>query len=742
MKTIIQSQNAKLICRIALLIPVRRSFDYLLPDDLTVHTNLVGCRVIVPFGKQTKIGVMTDIDVNSEIAPSKLKPIQELVDHTPLFNKTDMQLLSWVASYYHHPIGDVLNAALPGLLRKNRAASLPRQTVLRLTTQGMSISLDTFKHATRQAVLMTALKNSPQHQLSTLELSKQKITWQQPATSLINKGLVERIQCDINVSSQQRSVAAPLHLTHAQRIAVDAVSEQLSGFEVFLLDGVTGSGKTEVYMQLIQHVLRQGKQALVLLPEIALTPQLEQRFLSRFKEKIAVYHSGLTEKARFQNWLEFRNGIASILLGTRSASFIPMSKPGLIIIDEEHDPSFKQQEGFRFSARNVAIRRAQLLDIPIVLGSATPSIETFHNATRNRYRHLKLPARTGNIDLPEIQLLDIRNQTIHAGLSNPLIKLIETTLNNHQQIIIFINRRGYAPALTCHQCGWVARCSRCETNTVVHHGQQRLLCHHCGAVNLLPKHCPACHSTDLVSLGIGTERVEKFLQQQFPDYNTARFDRDNIPNKATLDTMLEAVKSRQIDILIGTQMLAKGHHFPGVTVVAVLDTDQGLFSSDFRASERLAQLIIQVAGRAGREQKGRVVLQTRQPDHPLLAMLIKQDYPKFAQQALQERFSAKLPPASHHALFRVRATTQELPNAVLQMIRNELETYTDEILILGPVPSPMEKKAGQYRYQLLVQASQRKPLHNCLDKIIPFIENLKLAKRVRWSVDVDPIDLF
>ncbi len=741
--TNIESTRYTNVCRVAVFIPLRQSFDYLIPDHFDRYSIQPGIRVLVPFGRQNKIGVITHSKIHSSVNRKRLKCIKTVIDGKPLFNHSDLHLIEWAARYYHHPIGDVMSSALPGLLRKNRAAELPAETILCLTPQGEAISLDSLKRAPRQQELIKYLQATPARLSSTKALNKSGIQWRGCLSPLIKKGLVIQEKQIPDCESSSTVSSLPLSLTTAQQQAVDTLLENTHQFGVFLLDGVTGSGKTEVYMQLIQKILNQQKQVLVLLPEIALTPQLEERFRARFPVSIGLYHSGLTEKDRCTHWLQFQQGITSILLGTRSATFIPMSQPGLIIMDEEHDPSFKQQEGFRFSARNVAIRRAQLLNIPILLGTATPAIETLHNAQTKRYQHLKLPARAGNSVLPKLKLLDIRNLTMHSGLSEALIQHIDKTLSQNEQVMLFINRRGYAPAYMCHQCGWVARCPRCDANAVVHIDQQRLWCHHCGSNSGLPKKCPACHGIKLEALGVGTERVEKFLQQRFANARTARFDRDSIPSKSTLDTLLSAVQNDEIDILIGTQMLAKGHHFPNVTLVCILDTDQGLFSTDFRAAERLAQMVIQVAGRAGRAEKfGQVILQTRQPDHPLLLTLINHGYSRFAVNTIQERVQAHLPPLSYQALFRTKSTNQASGLHLLQQMRTELEKITDEILVLGPVPAPMEKLAGQYRYQLLLQSSQRKALHHCLNRIIPYISTLKISKLVRWSVDIDPIDLY
>ncbi|MCK5354281.1 MAG: primosomal protein N', partial [Methyloprofundus sp.] len=415
----------------------------------------------------------------------------------------------------------------------------------------------------------------------------------------------------------------------------------------------------------------------------------------------------------------------------------------LIILDEEHDASFKQQEGFRFSARDVAIMRAKMLNIPVVLGSATPSLESLYNVQKKRYQLLKLPKRAGVAVPPSMFLLDIRNQVLQEGLSPPLIRDINKTLAKNEQVLLFLNRRGFAPTLICHNCGWVAQCSRCDANLVVHYQQQKLRCHHCSSESPLPKACHACKSHELKPLGLGTERVETALHSLFPQKNIVRLDRDSTQRKGVLEQHLEAINQGKVDIILGTQMLAKGHHFPNVTLVVLIDVDSGLFSIDFHAAERLAQLIIQVAGRAGREtKKGRVIMQTRQPEHPLLNTLIHQGYQAFAVAALAERKQAELPPYSYQALLRANAHEQQAPLDFLLAVAGLISEYGTDILALGPVTAPMPKRAGQYRYQLLLQHTQRKQLHRLLYWLMPEIERLKQARKVRWSLDVDPIDLY
>ncbi len=527
----------------------------------------------------------------------------------------------------------------------------------------------------------------------------------------------------------------------AQQTAIDTVCANLGKFGVFLLEGVTGSGKTEVYLQIIHTVLQRGQQVLVLVPEISLTPQLEARFKHRFAVNIAVSHSKLTDNQRQAAWLQAQQGTCAILLGTRSALFTPFVNLGLIVLDEEHDASFKQQEGLRFSARDTAIVRGKLLNIPVLLGSATPSLESLHNVTKQRYQLLHLPERAGSSVEPVLQLLDIRNKKMREGLSEALLVEIRKTLAKNEQVLLFLNRRGFAPTLICHGCGWVARCQHCEANLVIHVDEALLRCHHCSTEYRLSEHCPDCKTGELTPLGLGTERVEKVLSKVFPDKVILRLDRDSTRRKGVLEDYLEQINQGKVDIILGTQMLAKGHHFPNVTLVAILNVDSGLFSIDFHAAEKLAQMIVQVSGRAGRAEKtGTVIMQTRQPEHSLLTTLIKHGYKSFANSALAERQAAQLPPFSYQALLSAQARDEQLAQSFLQAVTDLAAPYLNNTVhLLGPVPAPMAKRASFYRYQLLMQSPQRADLQALLDKLIPELAKLKF--KVRWSLDVDPVDL-
>jgi primosomal protein N' (replication factor Y) len=544
-----------------------------------------------------------------------------------------------------------------------------------------------------------------------------------------------------NESTLLPSKALTLHID--QQNALDAILAKQDTFASFLLEGITGSGKTEVYLQVAAAVLSKQKQVLILVPEISLTPQTQERFIARFGDVIC-FHSRMTPKQRLQAWLKVRHQQAHIIIGTRSAIFLPFVNLGLIVIDEEHDASFKQQEGFRYLARDVAVLRAQKIGCPIILGSATPSFETINNAQSGKYHWLKLPVRATSATLPEMILMDVRHNKLEAGLSNALIKEIEDSLKKNQQVLLFINRRGFSPTFMCYGCGWLAECERCDSRLTFHHKKQMLICHHCLHQRPQPHACPQCQSGDLNPVGQGTERLENFLMERFPDISLARIDSDSTRKKGSLEELLEKAKNKEAQLLIGTQMLAKGHHFPHLGMVAIVDADGGLFSVDFRSIERMAQLIIQVAGRAGRvHDAGRVIIQTFHPDEPLLQHILHQDYAELAKELLLERQRSHLPPFSHLALIRASANNPALPETLLKEVQQALRTASQgKISILGPVPAPMLKRQGQFRFQLLVQASERKPLHQLLHYSTTILENSKLGKKVRWSLDVDPIEMF
>lgn len=532
----------------------------------------------------------------------------------------------------------------------------------------------------------------------------------------------------------------PLLLNKEQETALTAITAQ-NDFKVYVLEGVTGSGKTEVYLQAIAKVFERNEQVLVLVPEIGLTPQTIQRFRERFLVPVVPLHSGMTEKQRFQAWLAAKTGVAKIVIGTRSAVFTPFVKLGLIIIDEEHDLSFKQQDGFRYHARDIAIMRAHLNHIPIVLGSATPSLETLHNVEQGRYEHLLLQERAGDAELPQFHILDVRNKSLENGLSQPLIHEMRRHLEQGNQVMLFLNRRGFSPVLLCEACGWMAQCKRCDTRMTYHYGSARLHCHHCDLQKNLMTHCENCGAKHLQAVGQGTERIEKTVTQIFPTYSIARIDRDSTRRKGSMDDLLTRIQTGEHQILIGTQMLAKGHHFPNVTLVVIVDADGGFFSADFRALERMGQLLLQVAGRAGRQEKpGTVLIQTRHPDHPLLLQLVHENYQLFSKSLLEERNQAKLPPYVFFALFRAEAHNIEQATDFLQHVKNRI--HEKNIEVKGPLAAPMPRRAGKHRAQLLLQCQKRSHLQQLLKNLLARMDDIPEKHRVRWSLDVDPLEMF
>ena len=734
----------ELIFRVAIPIPVYSLFDYLAPANIELDSLEPGMRLEVPFGKGKKIAFLIEITQKSDLEVGKLKRVVRILDQKSLLSSKDLQLLTWASNYYHYPLGEVISTAFPAALRQGKSIVLKTAKSFALSPLGKQALSTDLQRSPKQKSLLEKFQ-ATLSSFSEAELSAWNINWKPSVKLLLEKQL---IQVEIIAAKAERTDTIirnnALQCNLQQQVAIDGVCGALNHFGVFLLEGVTGSGKTEVYLQIIHEVLARGQQVLVLVPEITLTPQLEDRFRKRFSVSIALFHSKLTDNQRQAAWFSMQQGECSIMLGTRSALFTPLKNPGLIILDEEHDASFKQQEGFRFSARDTAVYRGKLLDIPVLLGSATPSLESLYNVDKQRYQLMHLPERAGNAIEPMMQLLDIRNKKIHEGLSEVLVDEIRRTLAKSEQVLLFLNRRGFAPTLICHSCGWVARCKRCDANLVIHFDEQRLRCHHCAQEQNLIRQCPACDSSELTPLGMGTERVEKVLIDLFKDKTTVRLDRDSTQRKGSLENYLQQINEGKVDIILGTQMLSKGHHFPNVTLVAILDVDSGLFSIDFHAAEKMAQMIVQVSGRAGRAEKpGKVIMQTRQPEHPLLTTLIKDGYRSFAKTALAERKEALLPPFSYQALLRVQATDANTPQLFFQAIIALLKKFdAGHTQILGPVAAPMAKRAGFFRYQLLFQNTNRQELHVLFDTLIPKIANLKQAKKVRWSLDVDPVDLY
>ena len=726
------------IVRVALAVPLPRFFDYLYPTDLTP---IVGGRVLVPFGSQKRVGIVVDLPASSDVAKEKLKPIIDVLDTESLFNSTTWDWLAWSANYYRAALGDVLFQALPVKLRNGESAVKNDRTFWRITELGkQALESGELKRAKKQIEALSLLLTQD------LEKGNNEISsaiW----SALKGKDYVEEIIVPTEQKSWQQALGDNplvnldnrLTLNKQQAIAFSQLLFQ-EGFNVWLLEGVTGSGKTEIYLQYIEEVLKKGKQVLVLVPEIGLTPQTVRRFQARFNVEIDVLHSNLNDTQRLNVWERARTGQSAIVIGTRSALFTQFSDLGLIILDEEHDGSFKQQDGWRYHARDLGIVLAQKLNIPILLGSATPSLESVNNVQNGKYHHLVLSKRAGNATALRQFVIDLKHQRIQNGLSEPLLQRMQEHLEKGNQVLLFLNRRGFAPVLLCHECGWIDECHHCEKPYTYHQHQRVLRCHHCGAQKTVPMQCGHCGSTHLVTTGLGTEQLEETLKARFPQYNIARIDRDSTARKGKLEGYLEDIQQGKSQILIGTQMLAKGHHFPNVTLVALVNVDNALFSLDFRSEERLAQLYVQVAGRSGRaEKQGEVVLQTHYPDHPLLTTLLEKGYQAFAEETLKLRHNMGLPPFSFQALFKAQCRhSEEAENALSHLASFFYEQKIEGLQVLGPIPAPFSKKAGQYRWQLLLQHASRKQLQAALSRYSP---ELIKSSQVRLILDVDPLDL-
>ena len=726
------------IVRVALAVPLPRFFDYLSSPDLAP---IVGGRVLVPFGSQKRVGIVVDLPASSDVAKEKLKPIIDVLDADSLFNSTIWDWLAWSANYYRAALGDVLFQALPVKLRNGESAVKNDRTFWRITDLGkQALESGDLKRAKKQIEALNLLLTQD------LEKGNNEIgsaIW----SALKGKDYVKEIIVPTEQKSWQQTLGDNplvnldnrLTLNKQQALAFSQLLFQ-EGFNVWLLEGVTGSGKTEIYLQYIEEILKKGKQVLVLVPEIGLTPQTVRRFQARFNVEIDVLHSNLNDTQRLNVWERARTGQSAIVIGTRSALFTQFSDLGLIILDEEHDGSFKQQDGWRYHARDLGIVLAQKLNIPILLGSATPSLESVNNVQNGKYHHLVLSKRAGNATALRQFVIDLKHQRIQNGLSEPLLQRMQEHLEKGNQVLLFLNRRGFAPVLLCHECGWIDECHHCEKPYTYHQHQRVLRCHHCGAQKTVPMQCGHCGSTHLVTTGLGTEQLEETLKARFPQYNIARIDRDSTARKGKLEGYLEDIQQGKSQILIGTQMLAKGHHFPNVTLVALVNVDNALFSLDFRAEERLAQLYVQVAGRSGRaEKQGEVVLQTHYPDHPLLTTLLEKGYQAFAEETLKLRHNMGLPPFSFQALFKAQCRhSEEAENALSQLASFFYEQKIEGLQVLGPIPAPFSKKAGQYRWQLLLQHTSRKQLQSALSRYSP---ELIKSSQVRLILDVDPLDL-
>jgi len=733
------------VLRVALPVPLPRLFDYLPPPGMAAEAVAVGQRVRVPFGPREACGLAVGHGVAEPGV--EMRAALAALDDGPVLHGELLASLRWLAGYLHAPLGEVLATALPASLRRGE----PLPDIARrgwVLNEAGHTALPAMR-AGRPKALATLLAEARDAD----QLDAALPGWRTPLRALRERGLVDGVVLEEKAESEKAGSESPFPKGDSdpafspnaeQQVAIDAIRDA-SGFAPFLLDGVTGSGKTEVYLQAIADCLARGKQALVLVPEIGLTPQALARFRARLDVPVHALHSGLNDNERAATWWAAATGQARVIVGTRSAVFVPLPEAGLIVVDEEHDGSYKQFDGIRYHARDFAIVRGRALGVPVVLGSATPALETLHNAQAGRYAHLRLRQRAGAARPPQVRVLDVRKRPLQAGLSDEALAAVRTAVDAGGQVLVFRNRRGYAPVLLCHDCGWSAHCPRCSTEdrptpmTVHAHGR-RLQCHHCGHRKPSPPACPDCASLALQPQGNGTERIEEELQARFSDVPVLRIDRGSTGHRDALQKHFDDLGTRP-GILIGTQMLAKGHDLPNLTLVVVVGIDEGLFSADFRSGEKLAQLLVQVAGRAGRaERAGTVLLQTHHPDHPLLQTLVAGGYHAFADGELALREVAGFPPFAHLALLRAEARHADPPMRFLQAAKATLDAFAVEAS--GPLPAPMPRRAGYVRAQLVVSAPDRRALHAALDAVVPALHAAPEARRVRWSLDVDPVDLY
>lgn len=732
--------------RVALNVPLASLFDYQIPKALAYRHRLEpGMRVKVPFGPRHMVGVIVELSETTELAPEQLKALQGLLDHTPVIEKKMLDLCSWAARYYHHPIGEVVFHALPTLLRKGDHAEFRQETWWFVTEAGKQFDLQKLKNAKRQFAFLDAARQHESHGLSPHLCSLLDLQTN-AGKALAEKGLVRFEEREFRRAQETHAhqKQVPPTLNPEQEQATQRLLKMCGQFGCALLDGITGSGKTEVFLRLMDQLLRDDKQILVMVPEIGLTPQTLRRFESRLETDIVLMHSNMSDRERLDAWLLAERGDAKVIIGTRSAVFVPTQKLGLIIIDEEHDASYKQQDGFRYHGRDLAIKRAQAENIPVLLASATPSYESLHNAASKKFAWLKLRQRAGQAILPTMERVDLRGQSLLKGFAPQTLEAMRQCLQRKEQVLVFLNRRGYAPTLMCHQCGWIASCDHCDANLTVHKKANKLHCHHCDSHQAMLHQCPECHSHELFTVGEGTEQIEGILNEVFKETPVLRIDRDSTQRKSALTQITQKIHEHDQAILVGTQMLAKGHHFPNVTLVVIMDADGGLFSADFRAMERTAQLIIQVAGRAGRASKpGRVLLQTYHPEHAAIQCLCEQGYEPFALGGLRERQQLMLPPFFHQAIIRAEAKDEYAAMQALNELRDWLSlSTTAPIAMLGPYAAIMVRKAGQHRALLSLKAAQRANLHEALAFASQWLELQAKNHKIRFAIDVDPLETY
>jgi primosomal protein N' (replication factor Y) len=725
------------IC-IAVPIPIYGYFDYLPAENTCIEDYSPGMRVLVKFGHRELVGIVIQHQTNSETPTSKLKAITHLFDEMTALPLNILHLLQWCATYYCHPLGDCIHTALPSALRQKK-----RLTEIKVIKWSRTTKIyEGRNNATKQKAILKTVEEQTegiwQDSLKTLGYTTAQLSTLEKAGYLTSQAFDP-----LSATAEQNATPSTITLNDAQQQIVQSASKNLGHFHVSLLQGVTGSGKTEIYIDIVRKVLIKDQQALILIPEINLTPQTLRRFQTQLATPIGFIHSGMSSREKLTTWSLAKQGSAKVIIGTRSAIFTPFKKLGLIIVDEEHDTSYKQMDGFKYSARDLAVKRAQLEACKVILGSATPSLESVYNAQQHKYEWLILNKRAGEGQVPEISLIDIRSRPLQNGCSQPLLDQIKIEIENNNQVIIFQNRRGFSPTLLCDACGWIAHCKHCDARLTIHSNPPHLLCHHCNFKQAITQKCESCNSTHLSPLGTGTERIEFGLAQHFPTTKVIRFDRDTIKKQSHMEQLIDEVNLGKPCLLVGTQMLAKGHDFHNVTLVAVIDADASFFSADFRAVERSAQLLLQVAGRSGRgKKKGRVLIQTKLPEHPLFESVIKSDYKTLSENELEDRTVCELPPFSKMLSIRADAKKQADSLQALHSINSELFKSIPNnsgIEISGPLEASMARKSDTYRSYLHIFTTDF-ALRASILKQLPQLLSARHKGNTKVTIDVDPTD--
>lgn len=733
------SENpAKRFASFAIALPLYRIFDYSIDSGISAAA---GSRYRLPFGQGYKTGLLLEEHDSTSIPGDRIKAVDECLDDEPVLSEHMISLARWIADYYLQPLGEVLFQCLPGYLRGSKTEKPDRVKYWQAKPIDAGLRDKIEQRSPRQFELLVAIEHA-EAGLNAVQLKAINQGWHGLVRALEEKNAIE---WDWSTPTGiDHSDANIPDLNDEQEQSHSQIKNRSGHFSVHLLDGITGSGKTEVYFRLIQDALTQQQQVIYLVPEIGLTSQLVDRVRRRFGEQFTISHSALTERQRYHAWDRFRRGDASIMLGTRSSLFSQNDRLGLIVIDEEHDHSYKQDDGVRYHARDVAIKRAQMLDIPIVLGSATPSLESLNNCARKHYFYYQLSQRPTGFAPPRIQLIDSRNLQLDCGCSPELLQRIDHHLGQKGQVLLYLNRRGFAPVVMCHECGWQANCAHCDSRLTLHQSLNRLLCHHCGYAEALPRLCGECGNPDIKHYGIGTEQLEQGLNKRFPDYPVLRIDRDVIASRDDLDQRLATLRQGEPCLLIGTQMIAKGHDYPGITMSAILDADQALFSASYRASERLVQTAFQVSGRSGRgDLQGEAYLQTSFSDHPLMQSITNQSYREIARSITGERKMLGFPPYARVVMFRADALSLDQAIEKLNQIKQCLQASVarHQVKCIGPIPALMTRRIGRYRGQLCLLGHDTRELRNALREAMPGIEAIKSSASVKWVVDVDALDL-